>query len=41
MGRLFSDWSATEDKLGDSLQKAGHYLDRQNLTSYVKQKENL
>ncbi|CAF0788254.1 unnamed protein product [Didymodactylos carnosus] len=26
-GRLFSDWSGTEDKLGDSLQRAGHYLD--------------
>ncbi|UJR13605.1 hypothetical protein I4U23_000618 [Adineta vaga] len=26
-GRLFSEWSTTEDKLGDSLQRAGHFLD--------------
>ena len=28
LGRLFSEWSTTEDKLGDSLQRAGHFLDR-------------
>jgi hypothetical protein len=27
LGRLFSDWSATEDKLGDCLQRSGHFLD--------------
>ncbi|CAF4433618.1 unnamed protein product, partial [Adineta steineri] len=27
LGRLFSEWSTTEDKLGDSLQRAGHFLD--------------
>jgi len=27
LGRLFSDWSTTEDKLGDSLQRTGHFLD--------------
>ncbi|CAF3836752.1 unnamed protein product [Rotaria sp. Silwood1] len=27
LGRLFSHWSTTEDKLGDSLQRAGHFID--------------
>lgn len=26
-GRVFSEWSAIEKELGDSLQKSGHYMD--------------